>query len=143
MLAIILFADDTTFCLTGQDYIQLIETANGEMLNFFTWTQANRLTINLEKTLILPITNYNIGVSATEILLKNLALQRANDPKFLGVTLVPNLNCNLHIKNICSKVSKSIRIIFKLQKTLTDISPHWSLLHSYIPPFNLLHPYMR
>ena len=46
----LLFADDSTLSLFGDDPEHLINTANEELLKFQTWCLANRLTINTLKT---------------------------------------------------------------------------------------------
>ena len=134
-LSTILFADDTTFCITGRNYTQLINVANIELQNFHKWTLANRLTINHDKSLILPVSNNNVDLTSTNLLLCNQQLQLSTHPKFLGVTLDANLNCGIHIKNICSKISKSIGIIFKLQSYL----PVKSLINLY---YTLVYPHL-
>ena len=46
----ILFADDTTIIIEGQNYKNLILTLNTELDNLDVWLQANKLTLNTAKT---------------------------------------------------------------------------------------------
>ena len=46
----ILFADDTTFQLTGNDMAELFAKANIELAKASEWFAANKLTLNIKKT---------------------------------------------------------------------------------------------
>ena len=45
----LLFADDTTFQISGHDLPSLFQTANDELNKANTWFQANKLTLNVSK----------------------------------------------------------------------------------------------
>ena len=49
LLFSILFADDTSVFIEGQNYDQLIEIINHELRKLDTWLQANKFTLNAEK----------------------------------------------------------------------------------------------
>ena len=49
LLFSILFADDTSVFIEGQNYDQLIVILNQELKNLDIWLQANKLTLNAEK----------------------------------------------------------------------------------------------
>ena len=49
LLFSILFADDTTVIIEGQNYNNLILTLNAELKNLVLWLQANKLTLNTAK----------------------------------------------------------------------------------------------
>ena len=46
----ILFADDTTVLIEGHSYNNIITVLNNELYKIDTWLQANKLTININKT---------------------------------------------------------------------------------------------
>ena len=50
MLNSILYADDTTFIASHSDYQYLLEQINNDLVQVHSWTVANRLSINLDKT---------------------------------------------------------------------------------------------
>ena len=50
LLFSILFADDTSVFIEGQNYDQLIEILNQELKKLDIWMKANKLTLNAEKT---------------------------------------------------------------------------------------------
>ena len=50
LLFSILFADDTTVLIEGYSYNNIITLLNNELIKIDTWLQANKLTININKT---------------------------------------------------------------------------------------------
>ena len=50
LLFSILFADNTTVLIEGQNYINIIFTLNTELQKLDVWLQANKLTLNTAKT---------------------------------------------------------------------------------------------
>lgn len=46
----ILLADDSTFFMTGDHPIEVLNTANAELVKYWDWCVANRLTVNTNKT---------------------------------------------------------------------------------------------
>ena len=50
LLFFILFADDTTVIIEGQKYNNVILTLNTELNKLDVWLQANKLTLNTDKT---------------------------------------------------------------------------------------------
>ena len=45
----LLFADDTTFQITGQNIETLFEKCNLELVKAATWFKTNKLTLNVKK----------------------------------------------------------------------------------------------
>ena len=67
-------------------------------------------------------------------------VQMRESGDFLGVTLDSKLKFDLHIDNICKKVSRSIGVLFKLQNLVnTDTLPqlYFSLIFPYLNYCNL------
>ena len=52
LLFSILFADDTTVLIEGQNYNNIIFTLNTELQKLDVWLQANKLTLNTQKQTI-------------------------------------------------------------------------------------------
>ena len=46
----ILFADDTNLFCTGTDLKDMIRQINEEMVNIYAWVNANKLSLNIDKT---------------------------------------------------------------------------------------------
>ena len=120
LLFSILFADDTSgFFIEGTCFNCISEILNKELENISIWLEANKLTININKThymmfhgtKIKHITNFKIYIS-------NNAIYRSINTKFLGVIIDSKLNWATHILYIKNKISKSIGIIYKIRHYL-------------------------
>ena len=65
----LLFADDTTFQVSGPDLEQMFDLANSELKKAAVWFKANKLTLNVKKTkfMIFSDTNSNVGTNTLHI----------------------------------------------------------------------------
>ena len=116
LLFSILFADDTSVFIEGTCLNDISEILNTELEKISIWLEANKLTININKThymmfhrtRIKHITNFKIYIS-------NNAIDRSINTKFLGVIIDNKLNWAAHILYIKNKISKSIGIIYKIR----------------------------
>ena len=131
----LLYADDTTFLFSSNSYRTLLNSCNHELINFKTWVDSNKLSVNVEKTHVMLITNRNLISAAPEIYYGNTLLDVVVECTFLGVKLDRNLKFVNHIKYICSKISKSIGILYKLR----NVVPNYILLNLY---HSLVYPYL-
>ena len=130
----ILFADDTTLCFKNESLQSAIDICNGELIKFSEWCKANRLTINLDKTCFMVITNRYVPDLHFDIKIDSTFLKCIDFHKFLGVTIDNKLKFNLHISNIATKVSKSIGILYKISNYLPSVTLlkiYNSLVHSH------------
>ena len=132
----ILFADDTTLCFSGPILSDLIVSCNRELSKFKTWAVANRLSLNVDKTNYMIISNRNRNIVPCVISINNLPLEYKSNVKFLGVILDDNLKFNNHIKLICTKISKSIGILNSIKHFVPT-----ELLHNLY--FSFIYPYLN
>ena len=107
---------------------------NAELAQFESWAIANRLSINIDKTKCLLISNV-FQSDNINIFLNGQCLEFVHFTKFLGVTIDDKLKYVKHVEEICCKVSKSLGIIYRIR----DFIPNSCLRNLY---FNLIHPYM-
>ena len=66
--------------------------------------------------------------------IEDLVIDKVEKTNFLGVIINYSLIWHDHIKIICNKVSKSIRIMLRVKKNV-DINVLKMLYHSLIQPF--------
>ena len=100
-----IFADDCTLSIAGNDLDQLIYTCNAELATFKAWSDANKLTINFNKTNCLFISNIHNSLPEASILVEDHILDIAHCVKFLGLFIDDELKFDSHIQHICNKVS--------------------------------------
>ena len=113
------FADDTTVYHSHQDTDELVRQLNNQLIVVDSWLCANRLSLNIEKTSYMIISNDN--ADNVDLKIRNCSLNRVYSAKFLGITLDDKLNFKEHVSNISKKISSSIGAIYRVKP--------------YVPPF--------
>ena len=112
---------------------ELSELCNGELEKFSVWTEANRLSINAQKTFSIIFSNRSFNNPLLSV--KGSSIDNRQFGKFLGITVDSNLNFNEHISVTASKISKSIGVLYKLKPYLpteTLVTIYYSLVHPYL-----------
>ena len=133
----LLFADDTTFHLKDKNLDSLISKSNICLEKFSEWSRINKMKVNIDKTFFMMTTNRtNLELGLSEVKLDGVPIVREHSAKFLGVVLDSGLKFSDHIKEISSKISKCIGIIYKLRPML----PFENLLGLY---YALVNPYLE
>ena len=149
----LLFADDTSFLISGKNLNEVIKLLNVELKKICYWFRTNELSLHPGKTKFMIFTKNesNINFDELNIVLNNnnvdendenniikLSYVNSNSEipaiKFLGVHIDPKLNFKHHIGAIHSKVSRSLFAINSVKhfidkralKTLYN-----SLVHSH------------
>ena len=102
VLHYILFADDSNIFLSGANLEKLIELANTELKIASDWFKANKLSLNLNKTIyiIFRSTNKQISSTTMDINIDNVIIPRVVSTKFLGVYVDQHLKWNIHIEDM-------------------------------------------
>ena len=136
LLSTVLYADDTCFSLAHPDFDVLQQRVNAEIEKFRCWTLVNRLSVNLDKTYSMLVTNRRgYGTKELSVSFGGQKLESTVSYKYLGVILDNRMNYSEHIGSICSKLSRSIGILYKLKPVLpccTLLSLYYSLIYPYI-----------
>ena len=130
-----MFADDCTLSVIGNNIDVITAICNAELAEFESWAAANRLSLNIDKTKCLLISNVHHANNFANIMLNGHNLEFVAFSKFLGVIVDDKLKFDNHISNVCEKLSKSIGIMFRIR----DFIPNFCLRNLY---FNLIHPYL-
>ena len=132
----ILFADDTVLSFEGKNPSEINRNCNLELGILNDWAIANRLTINSDKTFFNIVSNSKFPPNSFDINLNNVPISQNSSITYLGVIFDEKLKFNLHIKDICNKISKSIGVLNKLR----DNVPHFALKNLY---YSLIFPYLN
>ena len=136
----ILFADDTNLFCTGTELKGMIRQVNEEMAKIYAWVNANRLSLNIDKTNFMLFTPKNIYLCTDDIVINQIKIQEVKEAKFLGVIIDNKLKWSSHIMYISKKIAKGIGIILKSRKVF-DNETLLSLYHCSVYPY--LHYYIH
>ena len=111
---------------------------NAEMEKLVIWLQANKLSLNINKTHYMIFSSKRKKVETNDggqVLISNLPIKRVCSTRFLGVILDERLNWQEHIACIKSKISKSIGILYKAKRVFrssTLLSLYNTLIYPYL-----------
>ena len=114
----LMYADDTKLycCLEDIASEDQAHTLNIELERVHSWLNANRLTLNVNKTkYMLFCKRRNNHTSELTLRLNNNDNQSVTEFNFLGIYLNSKLNWDTHINVIGKKISRAVGIIKKLQ----------------------------
>ena len=117
----LMYADDTTLycCLEDIASEDKAHTLNIELERVHSWLNANRLTLNVNKTkYMLFCKSRNNHTTELTLRLNNNDIQSVTEFNFLGLYLNSKLNRDTHINVIGKKISRAVGIIKKLQLLL-------------------------
>ena len=122
-----MFADDTNLFLTHKNVNILFNNMNTELQKISTWFKSNKLSLNIAKTkwtIFHPASKTRfLPQHLPDLIIDTIKIKREKVTKFLGVYIDENINWKHHINTVCSKISKSIGILYKAREILTKKKP--------------------
>ena len=139
LLKTVLFADDTTLFLSHDSSNSVYNDINGELCKFSEWFNANRISVNLDKTYFSIFSTRNFIIE--DLFINHVVVRYEEQGRFLGVFLDNKLTFSNHVTHICSKLSKTVGIMYKISKNIplsVRISLYYSLFYPYLIYCNLI-----
>ena len=128
-----LFADDTSIYLSDSDEHNLYNVMDVELRKVCNWILANRLALNVDKTVYLLFSGKKSVSNNNQIYMFDSAISRKTETKFLGLLIDDKLSWKSHTNHIHCKISKLIGLLFRVSDcfTLTALK---TLYYSFIYP---------
>ena len=112
-----LFADDSNllckFKNSSQELIQ--DTIQNNLIPVFNWLQLNKIKVNVSKCKFM-IFSYGRSTQLGPLKFGEGEVLETDQYKFLGIQLDNKLTFKHHINSVNNKISKSIGILYKLNK---------------------------
>ena len=134
VMYMILFADDTNAFFTGSNLDEIFKMINDELPKIVTWLQANKLSLNVNKSHFIVFTRKKIiGDRCVQINGENIDC--VQNTKFLGVQIDSKLSWNKHISTIRSKIARGVGILCKTRKVFnqdTLLNLYYSFVYPHI-----------
>ena len=132
-----IFADDTTIFFHSDSIENIIETASTIMTQLTSWFNANKLTLNADKSsfTIFKSRGKKILNLPDQIEFQNKHIKRTKHIKFLGITIEENLTWDLQINEICNKLKRLFHIFYNIRDFLTKENVktiYYTLIYSRI-----------
>ena len=108
-----LFADDTTFQVSGLDLSDLFNIANTELEKSAVWFRANKLTLNVKKTKFMVFSETNTKIGNNSLKIGGTTIDQVGSNckekyfKFVGHVLDDRLSWEGHVEHICKKLASA------------------------------------
>lgn len=131
---ITLYADDTSLFYFGNSISSVINDAQNDLDLLNTWFQCNLLTINISKTNYIIFAAKNKKIPEFQPLkINNVAIQKVEKEKYLGLILDKNLNWKPHIDKVKSKLTSLSGALRSFAKNIPT-QVRYTIYNSLIKP---------
>ena len=105
------FADDTTLLFTHRNLNYLRFSIESELLTIQDWFNANKLTLNVDKSSYLLYHNRKQPIPNFKIVINGVEIPRTKFAKFLGVWLDDKLKWDTHVNKLINKLKCGIGML--------------------------------
>ena len=118
-LTFYLFADDTNIYYEFNDLSNLTKIVNKELRLVKKWLDANKLSLNIDKTnyIIFHFSSVNVP-SDSNIKIGKKYIKRVKIVKFLGLLLDEHLHWKYHLNELSKKLARNCGMFLKIRKLL-------------------------
>ena len=99
----ILYADDTCIYLRSSDITVLFDLLNVKLNLLYEWLNANKLTLNVDKTFYIIFHKTRIKTDELSLTIGQGTLKEISQHKYLGLIIDNKLNWSAHISNVKNK----------------------------------------
>ena len=113
-LKTILFADDATLHISGEDINNMTQIANADLKVLYKWCLSNRMAINLNKTYYMLFTFKNQN-NLPPLLYHNDHIKMTNTHTLLGISFDDNMTFKHHISNLILKLSRIVALLHRVK----------------------------
>ena len=114
LLYTIMYADDTSVIMSGNDLESLIQSVNSKLCLLNTWLKANKSSLNVNKTYYLIFHRARIKVNNdNSIRMNDSIINSAYHLKYLGVIKDSKLNWIPHITYVKKKILKELELCLR------------------------------
>ena len=115
--ASLLFADDTTIYMAHRNLRYLKWCVEEDMKRLITWFKADKLTLNLGKT-VCVLFQRNGQRQTVMLELDNVHITSVREVKFLGMWLDDYLNWCTHVQKLILKLTRNLNLLKYSQKMM-------------------------
>ena len=136
------FADDTNLLYCNKSVAKLNKLFNQDMKNLTVWLNANRISLNVEKTeLVIFKHQRRKHDTETKIKLNKKRLYPSQSLRYLSIKIDQNLNWKNHIIDIAGKLNKAHALLIKIRNSVNIIilkTIYFAIFDSHINYENLV-----
>ena len=128
--ASLLFADDTTLYMTHRNLRYMKWCMEEDMKKLISWFRANKLTLNLGKTVCI-LFQKNKENQIITLNLDNIQITSSKEVRFLGLWLDENLNWQTQINKLILKLTRNVNLL-KYSRNMMPTETKKLVYHAHI-----------
>ena len=136
------FADDTNLIHFNKSIKKLNKLVNLDMKNLATWLNANKISLNVQKTELVIFKNIRkILEKPIKIKLSGKRLYPTNNVRYLGIKIDENLTWKQHIDYTITKLNRANALLYKIRnfvKPKALRSVYFAIFESHLNYANLV-----
>lgn len=118
-----LFADDTVLYIEGEDVDEVIKLLNEDLLLVSKWLEANKLKLNVSKTVGMCLGSTKLykqfSNSREKVKVDEVHVHFQECVKYLGVMIDRKLSFNDHLDYVCKKISRRLGLLTRLSNSVS------------------------
>jgi hypothetical protein len=127
----VLFADDSTVILTGEDPQTCEINVNNALESIIIWLNQNNLCVNLKKTKLMNFYQRTNSMANVAVAYNNHIIDETDNTKFLGLNLDNKLTWKNQVDVICKKLNKFSYALYNLSKKVSQTTV-LTAYHAYV-----------
>ena len=114
-----LFADDTNIYCESKNVPDLIRIVNKELRSVKKWLDANKLSLNIDKTNYIIFHSPSVNIPSDAVIkIGKKHIKRVKFVKFLGLPLDEHLSWKYHLSELSKKLARTCGMFFKIRNLL-------------------------
>ena len=114
-----LFADDTNIYCESKNVPDLIRIVNKELRSVKKWLDANKLSLNIDKTNYIIFHSPSVNIPSDAVIkIGKKHIKRVKFVKFLGLLLDEHLSWKYHLSELSKKLARTCGMFFKIRNLL-------------------------
>ena len=133
-----LYADDTVIYFADKN-VNIVESVlNKEMEVLDKWMSKNKLLINYNKTVSMLLGTQNMlsKCDALNIQIRKINIKKVETTKYLGLHIDSRLKWDIHVNNMCQKISKMVNFLGRLRYIINELSLNMIYKSIILPHFD-------
>lgn len=116
---IIMFADDNSYLSTHFSIPELVADTQEKLNEFVLWYNDNGLLINAAKTVFIQFSAKFLNMNESQLIrINNKSIVQVHSTKFLGIYVDSTLSWEIHINNLCTKLSSVCYALYRLKQVV-------------------------
>ena len=115
-----LYADDTVIYYSDKNVNVIESVLNNELQALDKWMSHNKLLVNYNKTvsMLLGTRNMLSKCDALNLKIRDIRIDTVKHTKYLGINIDNELKWDVHIENMCKKLSRLIGFLGRLRHVI-------------------------